>query len=212
MNEQEKQIWESFIRGKHAIENIEKNKPAKSIVGDLFYPGLTVENAIRHAIRLGKDEGLKQGHANAQKEVLEIIKKLPRWRINIFHRIKRDAFGKEQLLASWQETENEAKKEVKEYLKQEGIKRKEVVIIIWKEKELHIDFNELKEKLSQSGRGEKMTIKQEIIIEESFRGQIEYSNNGMRHSDEIEKFFLEKGDKVIIIRKPSQKCPKEKVK
>ena len=44
-------------------------------------------------------------------------------------------------------------------------------------------------------------VKRETIIEEKFGGKLVYSNKGMRHQDEEESFILEKGDKVIIIRK-----------
>jgi len=40
----------------------------------------------------------------------------------------------------------------------------------------------------------------EIIIEEHFGGKIEYSCMGMRSDEEIETFYLEKGDKVFIQR------------
>ena len=43
--------------------------------------------------------------------------------------------------------------------------------------------------------------KAEVIITESFGGTLQYNNSGMRHRDEEESFTLEKGDKVIIIRK-----------
>ena len=41
----------------------------------------------------------------------------------------------------------------------------------------------------------------ELIIEEKFGGQFTYGNMGMRHSEEEETFYLDKGDKVYIERK-----------
>ena len=46
----------------------------------------------------------------------------------------------------------------------------------------------------------KKKYKKETVIEENFRGRIEYSNSGMRSADELEIFNLEKGDKVVIYR------------
>lgn len=43
--------------------------------------------------------------------------------------------------------------------------------------------------------------KMELIVEEQFGGTIVYSNRGMRHKDEEETYYLEKGDKVYIQRK-----------
>jgi len=47
---------------------------------------------------------------------------------------------------------------------------------------------------------EKFKERKELIIEEHFGGKIEYSCVGMRHADEIETYYLEKGDKVFIQR------------
>ena len=48
---------------------------------------------------------------------------------------------------------------------------------------------------------EEMRKHEEVIVDGLFKGQLEYSNSGMRHNDELELSFLEKGDKVIIVRK-----------
>ena len=45
----------------------------------------------------------------------------------------------------------------------------------------------------------------ETIIEECFGGQLRYANKGMLHGEEEEIFFLNKGDKVIIVRKIKKK-------
>lgn len=39
------------------------------------------------------------------------------------------------------------------------------------------------------------------IIEESYGGRIDYRNDGMRHIDEEETHYLDKGDKLIIRKK-----------
>ena len=48
-------------------------------------------------------------------------------------------------------------------------------------------------------------MKRELIIEERFGGSLTYANRGMRHRDEEEIFYLEKDDKVYIIRKQKAK-------
>lgn len=42
---------------------------------------------------------------------------------------------------------------------------------------------------------------EEEIIDEDFSGILEYRCSSRRHEDEMETFYLNKGDKVIIIRK-----------
>ena len=45
----------------------------------------------------------------------------------------------------------------------------------------------------------------ELIITEHFGGQIRHSNIGMRSEDEVETYYLEKGDKIYIERKKKTK-------
>jgi hypothetical protein len=40
--------------------------------------------------------------------------------------------------------------------------------------------------------------KKKLIITEHFQGKLVYSNTGMRHIDEEEIYYLEKGDKVYV--------------
>lgn len=49
-----------------------------------------------------------------------------------------------------------------------------------------------------------------LIIEEKYSGRIGYSCLGIRHRDEEETFYLEKGDKVYIEQHPNnvmKPCP-----
>ena len=48
----------------------------------------------------------------------------------------------------------------------------------------------------------------EVIVEEYFDGKLRYSNSGMRHEDEVETFYLKKGDRVIIERYVKKKKKK----
>ena len=45
-----KEIEENYLKGKHVVGDIEKNKPEKTILGDLMYPEYTVIRAIENAI------------------------------------------------------------------------------------------------------------------------------------------------------------------
>ena len=58
----------------------------------------------------------------------------------------------------------------------------------------------------------KKKYKKETVIEENFRGIIEYINSGMRSADELEIFNLEKGDKVVIYRLRTKLIIKKELK
>jgi len=47
----------------------------------------------------------------------------------------------------------------------------------------------------------KVKYKKELVIDEYFGGQIVYGCMGMRHKEEEEVYYLDKGDKVYIYRK-----------
>ena len=50
----------------------------------------------------------------------------------------------------------------------------------------------------------------ELLIEEKFGGQITYSCKGMRHRDEEETYYLEKGDKLYIKRRKNENRKRNK--
>ena len=59
-------------------------------------------------------------------------------------------------------------------------------------------------------KGEMRNYKRELVIEEHFGGQFTYGNSGMRHQEEEETHYLNKGDKVYIYR--LDKSKKRKIK
>ena len=59
---------------------------------------------------------------------------------------------------------------------------------------------------------EKKKYKKEVVIEENFSGRIEHSNMGMRSADELETFYLEKGDWVVIYRLRTKERVKYEIK
>ena len=89
------------------------------------------------------------------------------------------------------------------WLNMEKIKYSELtktqLILIIAELKREIKFRKNENTKLMDAKTDKTKI--EMVVDGKFSGSLNYGNSGMRHADEEETFYLDKGDTVYIHRK-----------